>query len=161
MNALKRIEELHGEFLEVLQVLKIAEKSAKEIITTVEERIETDRRQNESRIAELEAKSKDFSKSETVRHLAEIELNKYKAYTFGVTSEERTEFETQIATGKTAVHDLLKLKEEMRTAIDEANEHIQKMRADTLGNMLFDTLKSCIDDAPSQFEKMCRRIEGK
>lgn len=156
MGALKEIQELHKEYLSIKEQILTSQKTAKEIISAVTERLERERKQHNLRIAELEAKCNDLECSETFRRIAKIELEKCLTNSISVCAEEIKAFEIEMSVADVALKDISEIREKIRSAINEANAKIFEMRNDTLGDKQADLYERWIAGCRSEFERLCK-----
>jgi len=102
-------------------------KSVIELAAAIRGRVAHDRKANASRIAELEAQMSDTSRPDTVRRVAEVELNKLKALTFSPTDEEIAMLKEELELHEQAYADSLCVRKKMDTLSGAAKDELAKI----------------------------------
>ena len=84
---INKIRELHDDYRQTVAAFKEARTAAADVCKAAEERMQEEQREAAEKIQQLTARQSDTSRSETVRRLAGIELNKLQAWKPSVTKE--------------------------------------------------------------------------
>lgn len=153
MNIAKfnKLAEVVNEFNMCWDEATRAERTAKEIIAAVKERIENDKSTTAERMAYLQSKIKDTGNSETIRRVASMELKAIEAKHYGITAEEREAIEAEINRGRAAIADARKIK--VREALQDAEEELKAARKECLGRD-FVLLERGIESRENELLKM-------
>lgn len=130
-----RVETLAGDFTATLAAVHATNKEQGEIITATRARMEADKLRVEARRAELQAAVKDNGRSETVRNLAQAELDGLDAEKYAPTAAECAAFDEATARGKQAVADLRHTRDELSAALAAARAALEDIKAKTTCNM--------------------------
>lgn len=150
-----RIEQLRDDYLQTAAAFKEARTAAADVCKAAEERMQEEQREAAEKIQQLTARQSDTSRSETVRRLAGIELNKLQAWKPSVTKEEKATFEEAIKDAETAIRDMRKIQTEIRSAFEAVNKWLKEVRADTLGDEGITLYPSWIDGEKKCFSRLC------
>lgn len=100
--------------------IRAAENEAREILSAIENRLTSERRQDAARAAELEAQINDTTRPQTVRRMAENELSRLRGRNYGPTDEERELFGQSVAEVQTAINDAQRVRGELEELIRAA-----------------------------------------
>lgn len=150
-----RIEQLHSDYLLTASAFNEALTAAADVCRAAEERMQSERKEVAEKLKQLTARQSDASRSETVRRLAGIELNKLQGWEPSVTVEERAEFEAAIRDAETAKEDMRKLHAETRTELEAVKKRLAEIRADILGDQDVDLRPRWIDREIKRFSRLC------
>lgn len=136
MNAIfETVQQLFEDYTLTDQGFQEAEHSAKEVVAAVKARLLEAQQANAQRIAQLEARAKDPSASETVRKVASLELARIRD---GVPAEilesERELFNSYLHDAEQANDDLRKIRSKMQEALTRANSELSQIRQATVGD---------------------------
>ncbi len=101
--------------------------SVEELASAIRGRVARDRKANASRIADLEARMSDTSRSDTVRRVAEMELAKLKALTFTPTDEEIAMLEDEVKLHEQVYNDARILHKKIGDLYSGARHEINKI----------------------------------
>ena len=93
--------------------IREAENEAHEILSAIENRLTSERRQDAARAAELEAQINDTARPQTIRRMAENELNRLRGRNYGPTEEERELFRQSVTEVQTAINDAQRVRGEL------------------------------------------------
>lgn len=113
--------------------LLVSHERAKDVLGAITGRLEAERRQTAERIRALEKQAHDPGRSETMRRIAALELERLQGRAYAVTEDERTAFTEAIHDAETAAQDMRRLKVEIRQAISDLDATVKQLREDTLG----------------------------
>lgn len=136
MNAIfETVQQLFEDYTLTAQGFQEAEHSANEVVSAVKIRLQEAQQANAQRIAQLEARAKDPSASETVRKVASLELARIRD---GVPAEilesERELFNSYLHDAEQANDDLYKIRSKMQEALTRANSELSQIRQVTVGD---------------------------
>ena len=134
MNVFEEFTSLCMDFSVCRTAFLDAHERAKAVMVAVKDRLEAERAQAAERIAALEQQQGDPARSETVRRMAALELDRLKSLPVpSVTAEERAVFLEEYNGAVTALRDLGELRAKIREAIDAVNAEVKRLRGETLG----------------------------
>lgn len=133
MNIFEKFTGLCSDFDTVRGALLVSHERARDVLGAITGRLEAERRQTAERVKALEEQTHDPDRSETVRRMALLELERLQARTYEVVENEKAAFAEAIHDAKTATQDMRRLKVEIRQAISDIDATIRQLRADTLG----------------------------
>lgn len=128
------LKQLHADYLDVQKIYNTAHGEAKAITAAVAARIKGERERNEARIADLQTQANDPARSESVRRLARLEIEKLGAATYGPNEGEIGAFNEQINIAQTATSDAEKIRNRSRELFSDAADELARMRKDILGD---------------------------
>ncbi len=129
------VEQLAADFSAIVGAINSAHTEQRDIVETVRARMAADEQRVEARRAELQAAVKDNSRSETVRSLAQAELDGLDAEKYAPTAAECAAFDEATARGKQAVADLRHTRDELSAALAAARAALEDIKAKTTCNM--------------------------
>ncbi len=141
--------------------IRAAERETQEIIAAIDNRLTAEREQANSRTAELETQLADPERSETVRHMARLELDKLRGQSYAPTPEEKAAFEASVAELETALQDAIKVREDLTDLLREAKETLDKIRHERYEKMDLDIAKRAPDSLRESYQQMIRRACSK
>lgn len=128
------IERLHTEYLACWTVYDAAHGEARQIAAAASARIKNERERNETRIANLQTQASDPARSESVRRLARLEIEKLGAATYGPNEGEIEAFNEQISIALTAISDAEGIRDRSRELFSDAADELAQMRKVILGD---------------------------
>jgi hypothetical protein len=127
----KDLEGKVNDYMTCCEEARNAERNAKELLTAVEKRIESNRASTQARINELKAQINTPDKSETVRRVAAMELKTLESKTFTATDEERKAITDEILMSRSAMRDADR--GDIKNTFAEAKDELESIRLQTVG----------------------------
>ncbi|MCD8051278.1 MAG: hypothetical protein LUE89_06325 [Clostridiales bacterium] len=112
----KQLDQLASDYRLTALSVDVAKKEAAEILDAISARIQQEQAHNEERRAELQAAVDDKSRSEVVRKMAGLELERLEGTTPTVTQEERALFAEKINEANAALSELRKIGSQLTAA---------------------------------------------
>lgn len=140
--------------------IRAAESEAREILSAIENRLTSERRQDAARAAELEAQINDTTRPQTVRRMAENELSRLRGRNYGPTDEERELFGQSVAEVQTAINDAQRVRGELEELIRAAKGALEVIRVERYKDMDLQIVRNRADDLRRDFDKMFLRTAG-
>lgn len=134
MSIFIQVEQAVSDYNVLWTAFRSNAQAASDVTAAVAARIAADRAQVDERTATLTAQSRDMTRPEVVRKLAQQELDRLQERTFEPTADEVAAFNSAMADAQSALRDFVSVKEKLRTLFGEANQQLKTMRADTLGD---------------------------
>lgn len=122
----KRLDQLASDYRLTDLSVEVAKKEAAEILDAIGERIEQEQAHNEERRAELQTAVDDKSRSEVVRKMAGLELERLEGLTPTVTQEERALFAEKINEANAALSELRKIESQLTAARSALKKQIDE-----------------------------------
>lgn len=134
MSIFEELTSLCADFDMCKSAFKRGHDAAKDICAAIRYRLETEDAQIDERISELKRRQNDPGCNATVRRMIALELEQIQnRATPSPTLEEQEAFLEEITAAEDALRDMRQLREKIRRVIDDLNEAIKQMRAETLG----------------------------
>ena len=158
MTIFKNLDQLHKDFTITLAAYDAARHETKDMISATSERLQMEKDIAASRAAELEQTANDPDRSDTVRRVAAVELEKIRKQRVAATPEEQTAVAELINQQLTAITDLKHLQGEVRATIRAAKEQIETIRAKVLGSWDVDMAPKFINDLEKEFARLCEEV---
>ena len=138
MSIFIQVEQTVSDYNVLWTVFRSSAQAAADVTAAVAARIAADRAQADERAATLTAQSRDMTRPEVVRKLAQQELDRLQERTFAPTADEAAAFATAAKDAQAALRDFVSVKEKLRILFGEANQQLKTLRGDTLGNGTLD-----------------------
>lgn len=138
MSIFIQVEQAVSDYNVLWTVFRSSAQAAADVTAAVAARIAADRSQADERTATLTAQSRDMTRPEVVRKLAQQELDRLQDRIFEPTADEVAAFNSAMADAQAALRDFVSVKEKLRTLFGEANQRLKALRGDTLGNGALD-----------------------
>lgn len=148
------LERLHTEYSGCWTIFDVAHSEAKEIAAAAGARIKSERERNEARIADLQTQASDPARSESVRRLARLEIEKLGAATYGPNEGEIEAFNEQISIAQTATSDAKKIRDRSRELFSDAADELAQMRKAVLGDERESLAPRWLDGCLKDFEQL-------
>lgn len=134
MSIFIQVEQAISDYNVLWTAFRSNAQAASDVTAAVAARIAADRAQVDERTATLTAQSRDMTRPEVVRKLAQQEFDRLQERIFEPTSAETAAFAAAMEDAQAALRDFISVKEKLRTLFGEANQQLKTMRADTLGD---------------------------
>lgn len=138
MSIFIQVEQAVSDYNVLWTVFRSSAQAAADVTAAVAARIAADRSQADERTATLTAQSRDMTRPEVVRKLAQQELDRLQERIFEPTADEVAAFNSAMADAQAALRDFVSVKEKLRALFGEANQQLKTLRGDTLGNGTLD-----------------------
>lgn len=138
MSIFIQVEQAVSDYNVLWTAFRSNAQAASDVTAAVAARIAADRAQVDERTATLTAQSRDMTRPEVVRKLAQQELDRLQKRIFEPTADEVSAFNSAMADAQAALRDFVAVKEKLRTLFGEANQQLKTLRGDTLGNGALD-----------------------
>ncbi len=122
----KQLDQLASDYRLTALSIEVAKKEAAEILDAISARIQQEQERSEERGAELQAAVDDKSRSEVVRKMAGLELERLEGLAPTVTQEERALFDEKISEAATALSELRKIEKQLATARSALKKQIDE-----------------------------------
>lgn len=106
--------------------IRASKNEAAEILDAITARIQQEQAHNEERRAELQAATEDTNRSQTVRKVAVLELERLEGTTPTATQEERALFAEKINEANTALSELRKIESQLSAARSALKKQIDE-----------------------------------
>lgn len=148
------IERLYTEYLGCWTVYDAAYGEATQIAAAAGARIKSERERNEARIADLQTQASDPARSESVRRLARLEIEKLGAATYGPNEGEVETFNEQISAANVAISDASTIREQCRQLFSDAADELAQMRKVILGDERKTLAPRWLDRCRNDFEQL-------
>lgn len=158
MKEFDKLVEMQEDFSVTWAEVKNIRRETEDMISAVQNRMHSERKRNEERIAELQRTMSDPSRSETVRRVAGAELARIRDCRYHANAAEVEAFKELIEQEKKALQDLRKIQQNTRAAIEGAEKRIKEMRKDILGNQIADLAQSWPGSQEAEFAKLCEGV---
>jgi nucleoid-associated protein YejK len=131
-----------------------AEQNARGMLAAVEKRIESNKASTEERKKELTKQINSPDKSETVRRIARMELDKLEKMTFKATEEERKAIADEILMSRNAMKDADR--DEIKKAFAGAKDELENIRLQTVGQkgLDFTLIERYLDDYEEKLSRL-------
>ena len=126
------LEEMATDYRTALLAFQVARADAGDISSAIETRIICEKARDADRAAELRAIVADSGRSETIRRMAQGELNELAARAYAPTAAERTTFDMAIAEGEQALKDADTLRSKMIDQLREAKAALDELSRETV-----------------------------
>ena len=130
----KNLEETATDYRAVFLAIQTANREGNDITSSVAARITAERRQAETRATELGATIRDATRSETIRKMAALELERLNGQTYGPTDIEREAFDDAISELEQAAADAKTLQAKLTGLLKEARDELEEIRKTTIHN---------------------------
>ena len=153
MNEFEHLLQLYQDYSLTWAAFKNSRSVAEEVISCVSDRLDREREDISIKAGNMSDIISDKERSETVRRMAQSELNRLEQHSFSVTLEEAEAFDEAVANAETALSDLRNLRDSIKKAIDDVKNCIEQIRADTVGNQ-------CVSMAPNWIAGDKKRFEA-
>ena len=138
MSIFIQVEQAVSDYNVLWTVFRSSAQAAADVTAAVAARIAADLAQADERTATLTAQSRDMTRPEVVRKLAQQELDRLQERIFEPTADEVSAFNSAMADAQAALRDFVSVKEKLRALFGEANQQLKTLRGDTLGNGTLD-----------------------
>lgn len=138
MSIFIQVEQAVSDYNVLWTVFRSSAQAAADVTAAVAARIAADLAQADERTATLTAQSRDMTRPEVVRKLAQQELDRLQERIFEPTADEVAAFNSAMADAQAALRDFVSVKEKLRALFGEANQQLKTLRGDTLGNGTLD-----------------------
>lgn len=148
------VETLAADFSAIVGAINSAHTEQRDIVETARARMAADEQRVEARRAELQAAVKDNSRSETVRSLAQAELDGLNAEKYAPTAAEQAAFGDATARAEQAIADLRQTRDELRTALAAASAELGGIRADTIAKTDIEVCARWIEGNVNSFNNL-------
>lgn len=122
----KQLDQLADDYRLTALSVKVAKGEAAEILDAITARIQQEQAHNEERRAELQTATEDKSRSQTVRKVAALELERLEGLTPTVTQEERALFAEKINEANAALSELRKYEKQLTAARSDLKRRIDE-----------------------------------
>ena len=157
MTEFKKLLQLHEDFTITLAAFNAARHETKDMISATSERLQMEKDLAASRAAELEQTANDPDRSDTVRRVAAVELEKIRKQRVAATPEEQAAVKELILQQQAAIHDLYKIETATREAIRSVNIRVEEIRNDVLR---FDIKlrETWIPGQEKEFARLCEEV---
>lgn len=131
----QQVQQLAEDYDLTKQGFKESQKSVEDVIGAVKARLQEERQARAQRIAQLEKRANDPGAGETVRKVAQLELNRLRETPpVGVLDSERELFNGCLHDAEQAEKELGKIRAKMRDTLSQANAELTRIRNFTLGD---------------------------
>lgn len=114
MSIFIQVEQTVSDYNVLWTVFRSSAQAAADVTAAVAARIAADRAQADERAATLTAQSRDMTRPEVVRKLAQQELDRLQERTFEPTADEAAAFATATKDAQAALRDFVSVKEKLR-----------------------------------------------
>lgn len=122
----KQLDQLAEDYRLTALSIKVAKDEATEILDAMTARIEQEQAHNEERRTELQTAVNDKSRSDVVRKMAGLELDRLEGLTPTVTLEERALFAEKINEANAAISELKKIESQLAAARSDLKRRIDE-----------------------------------
>lgn len=149
------VQRLFEDYTLTAQGFQEAEHSASEVVSAVKIRLQEAQQANTQRIAQLEARAKDPSASETVRKVASLELARIRdGSPAEILESERELFNSYLHDAEQANNDLCKIRSKMQEALTRANSELSQIRQATIGDQCAELRERLIESARKSLDTL-------
>lgn len=128
----KNLEETAIDYRAVLLAISTANKEAKDITRSTEDRLTSEKKQATTRAAELAAIIGDPARSETIRRMAQAELDDLKRRNYGPSTAEQAAFDAVCSELEQAIADARSLHTKLSGLLKEARDELEGIRKATI-----------------------------
>ncbi len=160
-NIFNELQRMSNEYSDITAQIRYSNKSAKEMMSAISERLETERERNKEHIGELRSKLDSAECSDTIKHITRLELEKYQSFKYEVSDKEAEAVRKEIDTMKLAVKDARALQEKIRNSIDAAKKEIEEIRKGTVSDGLSMVYDNWVEGIQNDFTTLLKRWEAK
>ena len=154
MDEFTRLKQLADDYAATMAAFDSARHDTDDLISATAARLQMERALTSSRIAELRKTAADTSRSETVRRVAAVELEKLKGQTIAATPEECAAVTELIEQQKAAVRDIKAIRQAAKPAADEAVKQVQALRESIMGSEIETLAPRWIEGQQKAFDKL-------
>lgn len=158
MSIFDELIQLQEDFNITLAEFRTAHGDAKDLIRSVQERYEREKRQRAMRMSELEKIVNDPSRSATVKRVAADELSKLRKAVFAATPEERAAFSELADQADRALDDAKKIQRTVQAVRNEAKQEIEKISKNVCGNATVSAADTWMPGQREAFSRLCREV---
>lgn len=155
MDAFSRVKQLHNDSMTAWSAFEKSNQAAAEIRKAVSERMEAEEKQVTARIAVLKAEQADSGRSETLRRVGALELEELRKRKINATAAETEAFMQEVENAEQALKDLKEIRNNLRSALDEAAAALHGIRTEVLGNQSIDLAPRWIRGEQDKFSRLC------
>lgn len=158
MSIFDELIQLQEDFNITLAEFRTAHGDAKDLIRSVQERHEREKRQRATRMSELEKIVNDPSRSATVKRVASDELSKLHKALFVATPEEKAAFAELADQADRALDDAKKIQRTVQSVRNEAKQEIEKISKNVCGNLTVSAADTWMPGQREEFSRLCREV---
>lgn len=133
-----KLEETAIDFKAVALEIRTAEREARAILETIDERLSGEKAEAEAKRAKLQAQIDDTSRAATLRRMAQAELDGMSGKTFEPLPLEKEAFDDCLSELETAVADLVELRRSLTLMFTDATKALAELRANTIASQSID-----------------------
>lgn len=159
MELFEKLMRLHLEYLEKKLIFEEQHRNVEAIIAITRERIATDKQETAEKIEQYKKTVADQSRPQTVRRIAEKELEALQNCTFSASDEEREAFETAFEAEKRALSDLGKAKTQVNEAFADVRRKLEEMQKESGYDQIFSSYTYWVDGNEKDFSWLCKEVE--
>jgi len=128
----KNLEQTAIDYKTVSLAIRTADREAQDITRSIESRISAERKQAAIRAAELAAIIGDPARSETIRRMAQAELDNIKRQIYGPSTVEKEAFDDAVSELEQAAADAKTLQTKLSGLLKEARDELEEIRKSTI-----------------------------
>lgn len=128
----KNLQETATDYRAVLLAIRTADREARDITRSIESRLAAEKKQAETRAAELTAIIGDPARSETIRRMAQAELDGLKCQTYEPSTVEKEAFDDAVSELEQAAADAKALQTKLSGLLTEARDELEEIRKNTI-----------------------------
>lgn len=156
-NEFQKFAQAATDFATTAMAFNAAREETADMISATKARLQMELDLAASRVKELEQTANDPERSDTVRRVAAAELEKIRKQRIAATPEEKEATAQLIGQQKTALCDLLDLKQTLREALETFNGSVEEIRAAVLGYDI-DHKKVFISGFEEELVNLCEEV---
>lgn len=134
MSIFTQVEHAVDDYSILWAAFRESAQQAADITAAVAARIAADRAQADERTTTLAAQSRDPTRPEVVRKLAQQELERLQERVFEPTTDEAAAFADAIEDARAALKDVTTVRGQLKNLFEGANRELDTLRARTLGD---------------------------
>ncbi|WP_458398191.1 hypothetical protein [Anaerotignum sp.] len=159
LTTFENLVRLHNEYIETKTIFYEKKQNLRDIIQTTRERICTEKEETAEKIRKYEANAVDDSRPQSVRRMAEIEVENLNKLEFFATDEEIEIFDTEYEKADEIHTEIVRLKNAVIEAFTEAWREIEAAQKESRFDYFYMSYSKWLWELQSEFSGLISEEE--